>query len=180
MTKRLLAVIGAVIAAGVLVWAAVGAVTDGTTIAACRANSNGAVRIVNDNSTGCSNNESPVSWSVVGPQGPAGPQGIAGPQGPAGPAGGLNSVQVVLGNLNESNPGIGTGGSVSSIATCPSGTTLISGGASTGTNGGAGHAALQSSFPNGAPGQWVASAVATNDNPATVSIVVQAFALCAS
>lgn len=63
----------------------------------------------------------------AGPQGPAGPEGPAGPQWPVGPAGGFAGVTVVE----------GCGGTCSSeyynenlrvIASCPSGTKLVSGG----------------------------------------------------
>ena len=55
-------------------------------LAACINPGNGNMRLVDAN-TACHNNETRVSWNVVGPQGPQGPQGPAGPQGPQGPAG---------------------------------------------------------------------------------------------
>src|SRR5205823_7641512 len=59
------------------------------TIQGCYDNKSGALRKVaspND----CSQKETPISWNIVGPQGPQGiqgPQGVPGPQGPAGPQG---------------------------------------------------------------------------------------------
>ncbi len=81
---------------------------------------------------------------VMGPAGPqgkdgaAGPQGLAGPQGTAGAAGpqgatgatgprGISGVQVVIGP--PSDPALSKGGPQSqSVATCPTGKTVIGGG----------------------------------------------------
>lgn len=43
----------------------------------------GQLRVVNG-AGNCRNNELPISWNQVGPQGPQGPQGIPGRAGPAG------------------------------------------------------------------------------------------------
>ncbi len=51
-----------------------------STIQACYNNANGNLRRVNSVSD-CRYHETPISWGVVGPQGPAGPQGPVGPQG---------------------------------------------------------------------------------------------------
>lgn len=53
---------------------------DGNAIHAC-VNKRGGVRIVGPNGS-CKPNETPLHWSIVGPQGPQGPQGPAGPAGP--------------------------------------------------------------------------------------------------
>ena len=59
------------------------------TIQGCYDNKSGALRKAaspND----CTQKETPISWNIVGPQGPQGiqgPQGVPGPQGPAGPQG---------------------------------------------------------------------------------------------
>ena len=44
----------------------------------------GKLRVIQDASQGCANNETALSWSVTGP---SGPQGIPGPQGQPGPTG---------------------------------------------------------------------------------------------
>lgn len=59
-------------------------------IQACENQSNGDLRVVPDNATDCRFAETPISWSVVGPQGPkgdVGPEGAVGPQGPKGDVG---------------------------------------------------------------------------------------------
>src|SRR5262245_41107817 len=53
---------------------------------ACINPGNGGMRLV-DSSTPCHNNESRVSWNIVGPAGPPGPQGDPGPPGPQGDPG---------------------------------------------------------------------------------------------
>ena len=53
------------------------------TIQGCYSNGNGSLRRVNFPSE-CNNSETPISWSVTGPQGPQGIQGPIGPQGPPG------------------------------------------------------------------------------------------------
>ena len=55
-------------------------------ILACRSNANGSLRQVSAQAD-CRNNETFVTWSIVGPLGPQGPAGPAGPQGPIGPTG---------------------------------------------------------------------------------------------
>src|SRR4051794_35288342 len=80
---------------------ATGLTSSATTIRACAAKSNGALRAVNAR-TPCRKSERRLTWNTAGPRGvrgvqgpagiagalgPAGPQGPAGGQGPAGPAG---------------------------------------------------------------------------------------------
>src|SRR4051794_41725844 len=80
---------------------ATGVTSSATTIRACAAKSNGALRAVNAR-TRCRKSERRLAWNTAGPRGvrgvqgpagiagalgPAGPQGPAGGQGPAGPAG---------------------------------------------------------------------------------------------
>ncbi|HEX2296401.1 MAG TPA: phage tail protein [Actinomycetota bacterium] len=59
---------------------------DTTTIHACAKTGTGALRVVSSGDE-CKSNETPMQWTVEGPQGPPGPQGPIGPQGPAGPQG---------------------------------------------------------------------------------------------
>jgi hypothetical protein len=59
---------------------------DGNVLNGCYQKINGQLRIVS-NPGQCNPSELPLSWNIVGPQGPAGPQGPEGPQGPMGPAG---------------------------------------------------------------------------------------------
>jgi len=59
---------------------------DGNVLNGCYQKINGQLRIVS-NPGQCNPSELPVSWNIVGPQGPAGPQGPTGAQGPEGPAG---------------------------------------------------------------------------------------------
>lgn len=53
----------------------------------CYKKNGGTLRVLEDSTTQCSANESPVFWNQAGPQGPVGPQGLAGPQGETGPQG---------------------------------------------------------------------------------------------
>lgn len=53
------------------------------TIAACQNKKTGVLAVKKK----CSPNETPISWSAVGPQGPQGGTGLAGPQGPTGERG---------------------------------------------------------------------------------------------
>lgn len=96
---------------------AVGRAT-GETISACQNKKTGVLAVKKR----CSPNETPISWSEVGPQGPqgapggAGPQGPAGAQGPAGVAGKDGSIwnpcELVQGNiLYESRQGMRCSGS---------------------------------------------------------------------
>jgi Collagen triple helix repeat (20 copies) len=55
-------------------------------IFACVNNSSGTIHIVAQNAS-CANNESLLTWNVVGSQGPAGPAGAPGPVGATGPQG---------------------------------------------------------------------------------------------
>jgi hypothetical protein len=67
-------------------YAGITALTAATVITACKSDSNGQIRLVDDASE-CRNNEVAVTWNSEGPVGPAGATGAAGPAGPAGPAG---------------------------------------------------------------------------------------------
>jgi hypothetical protein len=59
---------------------------DTNTIHACAKTGTGTLRVV-ASADECKSNETPVQWTVEGPQGPQGPQGPVGPEGPAGPQG---------------------------------------------------------------------------------------------
>jgi len=118
---------------------------DAQQIFACDQNSSGTVRIV-PQFVSCGNNESLVSWNVVGPQGPPGVAGPAGPvgpagamgaQGPAGPAGppGPVGAQGPIGNTGAQGPA----GTVLAFMQCPmmqSGSVLVV--TATGCSGGIG------------------------------------------
>lgn len=87
MTRQVIAAAGAALV--VLVAAVAYATAAGdtpTTIEACRNIRHGLVRIVVDDK-GCKSNEAPLSWDLLGREGPAGPAGPAGATGPAGPKG---------------------------------------------------------------------------------------------
>lgn len=92
MAKRL-ALVAALAIAAVSIGVAVHASIPGPTgvINGCVSN-NGVLRVI-DSSATCQQNETPISWNQIGPQGPAGPTGATGPQGaqgaqgPQGPAG---------------------------------------------------------------------------------------------
>ncbi|MBC8030274.1 MAG: hypothetical protein H7Z16_09200 [Pyrinomonadaceae bacterium] len=56
----------------------------GNTVQGCFDNKTGALRKVNAASD-CGVKETPISWSITGPQGLQGIQGVPGPQGPSGP-----------------------------------------------------------------------------------------------
>ncbi|HEX2087712.1 MAG TPA: hypothetical protein VHF89_18650 [Solirubrobacteraceae bacterium] len=107
-------------------------------IHACRADRDGAVRLVNPGDA-CRKGESAVSWSVRGPQGPVGPQGAAGPEGPQGPAGpagpagadgadgvdGVSGWQIITGDSGAAN----SDRQKMVALTCPAGKVAIGGGA---------------------------------------------------
>jgi hypothetical protein len=63
------------------------AATDDPTIKGCRHIKRGLIRVPREGGS-CYRNETPLTWSVRGPQGVPGPAGPEGPQGPAGPPGG--------------------------------------------------------------------------------------------
>jgi hypothetical protein len=110
-------------------------------IHACRADRDGAVRLV-DPGEACRKGESAVSWSVRGPEGPVGPtgppgapgapgaEGPRGPDGPAGPAGpagadGVSGFQIITGNSGAAN----SDRQKMVALTCPAGKVAIGGGA---------------------------------------------------
>jgi len=76
------AVLVALAAAGLATYS-LAASSDGQTINAC-VGADGKLALADG---GCKKNETPLSWSTVGPQGPQGPAGAQGPAGPQGPAG---------------------------------------------------------------------------------------------
>jgi type VI secretion system secreted protein Hcp len=85
--KLVAVVIGATIAGGLgvtLGWAAGG---DSNQINGC-VNNDGQLRVLTVTGTdSCKKNESPLSWSITGPQGTPGAAGAQGPQGPSGAQG---------------------------------------------------------------------------------------------
>ena len=86
LMRRSVIVCISVIACAVLVPIAMRAASSPDTLEACINPGNGMMRLV-DSSTPCHNNESRVSWNIIGPTGPPGPTGATGATGPAGPAG---------------------------------------------------------------------------------------------
>jgi type VI secretion system secreted protein Hcp len=99
--KLVAVVIGVALAGGLgvtLGWAAGG---DPNQINGC-VNNDGQLRVLTVTGVdSCKKNESPLHWSITGPQGPAGETGAQGPQGPAGPQGPPGETQTVA------NPVIG-------------------------------------------------------------------------
>lgn len=82
---------------------------DSGTISACVQHGNGSLYL--KDAGGCKKNDTPISWSITGPQGPKGDKGAqgdtgaTGPQGPAGAAGTFSNAKspngifsVTLGN----------------------------------------------------------------------------------
>ena len=109
-----------------------------------------------------------------GLQGPGGAVGGGGPQGPTGP---VQPVTLVVGPVMGPLVGGGTFAgnfTVSSVATCPAGTSLLGGGGKVATGGGA-EGALTSDYPNA--NSWVAGAVVTRAH-AGGTISGQAYAFC--
>ncbi len=115
--------------------------------------SNGNLRLVDR--SGCTNQETTLSWNqsgppgpqgAAGPQGEAGPPGTAGPQGPPGPQGlaGPQGIPGPPGPQGASGPSgpagmsgyeivnilgtLPTNGTTSVVATCPSGKRVLGGG----------------------------------------------------
>jgi hypothetical protein len=128
--------------------------SDPNVVHACVNEGSNLVRIVGVNGS-CNNPETPVHWSIVGPQGPAGPAGPqgpagpagpqgpagpAGPQGPAGPAGpqgpagptglqgapGVSGYQIVV--ATTANVNLAPNGFHISEAFCPAGKKILGGG----------------------------------------------------
>src|SRR5687767_6123232 len=62
----------------------------------CYHKSSGVLRVIDNSSAQCNNNETPIQWNQAGPQGAPGPQGPEGPQGPAGPGGAKAMVYLNL------------------------------------------------------------------------------------
>jgi hypothetical protein len=123
------AVVGAVVTAVALAaGVAYATIPDGQgVIHACYKTDNGQLRIVDD--ADCNPSETSLSWSQVGPEGLAGAKGDAGPKGDPGADGaqgpsGLASV-IHVSHVFQTSFQI-TGGDVP----CPSGTTVLGGGAS--------------------------------------------------
>lgn len=104
---------------------------------------------------------------TAGTQGPVGPQGPAGQPGPTGPPG-INAVERVIA-YGSVLPGSTNG---AATATCPAGTTVISGGL------GAQHARLRvyGSFPNENGWYGVFALDTTSANPASFFV----YAMCAT
>lgn len=86
----------AVVALAGAAYAGIDAVAQAEAITACKSDSNGSIRIVDD-AAECRNNEVPVTWNTEGPAGPPGQAGPPGPPGPPGPGGvgGLTKLEYV-------------------------------------------------------------------------------------
>ena len=95
MNKRMrfAAVAGVVALGGLGVTLGWAAGDDSNQINACT-DKGGNVRVLAANES-CRPRESPLSWSITGPQGPAGPQGAQGIQGPPGPTLTANTITVI-------------------------------------------------------------------------------------
>jgi hypothetical protein len=101
-------------------------------IRACAKLENGQTRILLHEGDTCGSSEIPVTWNVIGPQGPAGPQGPPGPQGPMGPQGdqGPSGPPGISGLVRVIESSGGAGLNLFVTAECPFGTRVIGGGAS--------------------------------------------------
>ncbi|MFI6596795.1 hypothetical protein ACIBHX_11105 [Nonomuraea sp. NPDC050536] len=183
VTKRLLAVSGAVVVLSATGAAAYAAGSSSSVITAC-VSSGGSVRVVSA-STKCKKGERRLDWNREGPQGPQGAEGSRGSQGergprgaqgPAGPAGSGGGGKIAMRTVDASlQPNDATTIKVK----CESGETATGGGFSAAVNG-----SVRASFPgldnsdrNGGPFQgWIVFA----ENPAKSPIQVRAYALCAS
>jgi hypothetical protein len=91
-----LVTLAAVAALGAGGWA-VAAGGSSSDIHACYAKRTGALRIAKS----CRKGERPISWSKVGPQGPAGERGASGPPGQAGADGSARAYAYVIGSVSE-------------------------------------------------------------------------------
>ena len=89
--RRIVLSTSVVIGLGVFAFASIP--SESGIISGCYKKSGGSLRVIDRSVTNCGRDETLLSWSQTGPQGPAGPQGPqgetgpAGPQGPMGPAG---------------------------------------------------------------------------------------------
>ncbi len=113
--------------------AAVAYAADSNTVYACVHSVNGNARVVGAAAFGakqadCRQNETAVTWNIVGPQGPQGAQGQLGPAGPTGPAGppgspGVSGYEIIWGSSAFDSPY-----SQSAFATCSPGKKVLGGG----------------------------------------------------
>jgi Collagen triple helix repeat (20 copies) len=135
---------------------------------------------------------SPGATGAQGPQGPAGPTGATGAQGPKGdtgatgatgaqgPAGVIGAVQVATGTAQVSQGNAAVGGTTaSSTVTCPAGTKLLGGGATTAAGSGGKLLAVANSAPNGTSG-WTASGVVVFAGTGNGAASITAYAVCGS
>ena len=125
----------------------------------------------------CGDNETPLNWNRVGPQGPTGatgPQGIAGPAGPQGPPGLSDYVRVAS---NAPSSGADT---KSATAECPDGTRVLGGGGLIASPAGEHQIGVftHDSFPRSAPDGWTVGARETVENGAVWGLT--AYAICAA
>lgn len=168
--------------AGGVAFATGGIPGPGGVIFACFNKTNGDLRVVADLSE-CRESELPLTFNQVGQQGPqgipgpqglrgftgaTGPQGIPGPTGPTGPQGiqGIQGIQGVPGMSGQEIV------SAQDAVTCPSGKTVVGGGATGGSLVGVQQALLESRpFNNG----WIGSSTLSGF-PFNVHTTV--FAIC--
>jgi hypothetical protein len=121
---------------------------------------------------------------ATGPQGPTGatgPAGQTGPVGPTGPSGvgTLTPGSVVTSPAVVTAAGAPTGTQLVAKVTCPTGTTILSGGGEVTASGSSQRVALESSFPVDAS-TWQVVGVVVGKLPPTVTMSVAPFALCAA
>ncbi|WP_214327624.1 collagen-like protein [Nonomuraea sediminis] len=195
VTKRLLAVGGAVVVLSATGAVAYAAGSSSGVITAC-VSSGGSVRVVSA-STKCKKGERRLDWNREGPQGPQGAEGARGPQGsqgaegargpqgergprgaqgPAGPAGSGGGGKVVMRKVDST---LQPNDANTIRVKCESGETATGGGFGAAVNG-----SVRASFPgldnsdrNGGPFQgWIVFA----ENPSKSPIQVVAYALCTS
>lgn len=150
----------------------------GNTIQGCYKNSDGTLRQVNSPSD-CKQNETSISWSIVGPQGPQGIQGVPGTQGPAGPQGppGISGLERVEAISPYDNLGPKT-----VAAQCPTGKSTLGGGyeilAEAGDFTGIVITINKPTPDSGIPNQWVVSAEIPNIPVAGKNWGIKVYSMC--
>lgn len=167
-------------------------------IQTCVNNNTGLIRVAS--TAGCKSNETPLTWSQTGPQGPQGvpgvaglsgpmgfpgPQGIPGPTGSTGPAGASGAAGLtgpagpagVSGHIVVISPyvNIPAGSETGTFAQCPTGQKVLGGGFRFDNFVQNTSSAVIASAPDAENTRWAITVRNYGINPSTIA----AFAVCA-
>jgi hypothetical protein len=160
----------------------------GQAIQACRNSANGQLRQV-ETPADCKNNETPVTWNIVGPQGPAGPTGATGAAGSTGATGqqgspgtpGISGYEIVRSSMGGFGTLVAAFQSASQTAACPSPKVVLGGGCflqdNAGNLGTYPFATSSYSYPSDSS-HWVCVVQNISSDPTGHVLVPVAFAIC--